>query len=87
MQPRLFYPASVQDLTAYWTHWSANVADLRQRKRDEFDAFSTELVAIDIATAAERAAFDGLFAGTNRKKLDVCPRVFVRSEIPLGRAA
>lgn len=87
MQQNLFYPRPVKDLAAYWAHWSTHVDDLRQRKKEEFAKFFDELVALDIATTAERVVFDSLFAGTNRKKLNVCPGVSLHYKIPLDRAA
>lgn len=87
MQQNLFYPRPVKDLAAYWAHWATHVDELRQRKKDEFATFFDELVALDIAAPAERAAFESLFAETNRKKLNVCPGVSLRYEIPLDRAA
>jgi hypothetical protein len=86
MQQNLFYPRPVRDLAAYWAHWAAHLDDLRQRKREEFATFFDELVSLDIASAAERAGFESLFAETNRKKLNVCPGISLRYEIPLDRA-
>jgi hypothetical protein len=81
----LFYPRPVRDLAAYWAHWAAHLDHLRQRKREEFATFFDELVSLDIASVAERAGFESLFAETNRKKLNVCPGISLRYEIPLDR--
>ena len=87
MQQNLFYPRPVQDLAAYWAHWSTHLQDLRQRKKAEFAAFFDELVRLGISATSERVVFDSVFVTTKRSALNVCPGVTLRYEIPLAQAA
>ena len=87
MNQNLFYPREVRDLAGYWKHWASHPSELRQRRREDFGTFFTNLVELNIASPAERAWFDSLFVQTHRQSLNVCPGVSLRYAIPLDTAA
>lgn len=71
----------------YWSTWRANLASIREWKRPEFDEAFEHLVALGIAKATHRPAFDQQTKETKRNKIGFAPGVTLRWTLSLDEAA